>query len=265
MKIPTINNLFKYAADDSTGGGSPPKEMMQMKDPVTNEEVTIPKELESFFNHTISGTRGKIKTELQEKYQSLMQEVETKLKEKENENSEILQQLTKMKEQDMTAEERAKEQLKRLMQDNEKKLDTTAKERDNWKNLYFQHKITSDIYTSFGDVGLCNPEQTAYLFQKEGRAEIREKLNNLGEKTGEWETMMSIFIKDKDGNSQELTGSPAELFQKWINQPHNAHHLANNLRPGGGSQYGGDSSKIDPAMLQGMNPVEKLKLARNKN
>ena len=73
----------------------------------------------------------------------------------------------------------------------------------------------------------------------------------------------NIVLNATDGKIEELTGTPLEIFPKWIMQSKNAHHLANNLKPGGDSFKGKmDGSQLDPSTIEGMNSVEKLKYAR---
>lgn len=245
------------------GAGTQNNDMIQVKDPQTGVMVDVPKGLESFVNHLVSGTRGVVKRELDEKYGTLMSDVESRLKSKESENADVLSQLEELREENLTAEEKVAKKIERKLLDFEQQIQSAGKERDNWKDMFFKHKTKADIMSSFGNAVLCNPEQTSFIFLNEGRAEVREMIDNTGKGTGEYETIMSISITDKDGKVEEMSGTPLQLFEKWINQSKNAHHLQNNLQPGGGSHFSGASGdNIDPAVLKDMNPVEKLKLAR---
>ena len=130
--------------------------------------------------------------------------------------------------------------------------------------LYQQHKKHSDVYKAFGDTKLCNPSQVATLFLQEGRAEVREKLNDSGESTGDYETVLTIDISGKDGDIETLTGTPDELFGKWINQNKNSHHVKNDLAPGGGS-YSKNNFDVSSEDVSKLSPTEKLKYARQHN
>lgn len=261
-----------YVVEGDTGGsdtggdtGGVNNDMIQIKDPQTGSMVDVPKGLESFVNHLVSGTRGVVKRELEDKYGTLMGDVETQLKKKESENAEVLSQLEELRELNLTADEKAAKKIERKLSDFEKLLETADTEKNNWKEMFFQHKTRADIMSSFGSTSLCNPEQTAFIFLNEGRAEVREIIDNTGKGTGQYETVMTISITDSDGKVEELIGNPTQLFEKWINQSKNAHHLQNTQQSGGGSHFNGAAGdKIDPAALKGLNPVEKLKLARQR-
>ncbi len=255
-------------ADDGEGSGDTgnkgnQNEYKEIKDPSTGEMVKIPKTMENFVNHLISGTRGAVKKEIQTKYDGLMKEIQSKLQEKESENKSILDKLSELENANLSAGEIAKKEFKKNMDDMKSELGKHQTESAIWKSQFETLKMDSEIRDSFGSYKLCNPEQVLYLFKQEGGAKLREIINNEGEKTGKYETIVSVKITNKDGKVEELTGTSLEVFPKWIMQSKNAHHLANNLKPGGDSFKGKlDGTQIDPSVLEGMNSVEKLKYAR---
>lgn len=264
-----FKNLTKYDTDDGAGGaggaGNNDIEFISIKDPVTNEDVSVPKSLEHLVNHLISGTRGQVKKEEKKTHEEMMKKLEDQLRDRDTTNEELLSQLDVIREETMTADEKAKSKIERTLGDNQKAIDTLSGEKDKWKSMFFDHKMFSDIYSSFGDHRLCNPEQVAYLLKKDGKADVKEVYDSKGESTGKYETVLALDIKNKDGDIEEINGTPAELFEKWINQSRNAHHLVNNLQQGGGSQitpvYGDKSLEA----LKKLPPVERMKVARRQS
>ena len=263
-QVPNLRILYEGDKGDGSGAGgqSSGDDLISIKDPETGEDVQVPKRYENLLNHMVSGTRKNVKRQTKEEYTGLLSKAEERLREKEKENSDILSQFDELKQSTMTVEEKAREQVKTKLNEFQKKVELATSETEKWKGLFMKDKIYNDVYKSFGDIDLCNREQTATLFINEGRAEVREKLTDTGEATGDYETVLSISITDKDGNSETLTGLPTELFSKWVNQSKNHHHISNNLIPGGGSHSSKrrDLSGID---MSKMSPTEKLKLARS--
>jgi hypothetical protein len=259
-------DLQRFNDGDSNDNGSGDKgtqDFYEVKDPHTGDMVKVPKSLENFVNHLVSGTRGTVKKEVSQKYDELMSEVQTKLREKETENKDILEKLGELEKQNMSAEEIAKAEFKRNIDDMTNKLKTTETDRDYWKEQFHFLRTRNDIRRSFGTTKLCNNEEVVDLLCNEGNARLREIINDAGEKTGKYETILSLNIADKDGNKTAMEGTPDQLFNKWIEQDSKAHHLLINLNSGGGSRKpNSNGSDVDEAALKNMNPIEKLKYAR---
>ena len=262
--------LIMMEGDKGGGGGAddivdPPAggdEFVTIKDPVTNEDVKVPKDLQSLFNHSVSGTRTATQNKMKEEYGGILSEVELKLKTKETENEDILAQLQEIRERDMSAEEKAQEQLKVRLKEYDSKIETSNKEALKWKDMYYTDRKYRDIHGSFTGVNLCNPDQVAQLMENEGRADIREIMDSSGNATGNYETILTLNIENKDGEVVEMVGNPKELFKPWILQKKNSHHISNDLSSGGGTKFN-NVGITDGVDLSKMNPTERLKYARN--
>jgi len=228
---------IKIFYNEDTGGGdggAPAKEdspfsgtMVTKKDPVTGDEFQVPVELESRFGHFISKTRS----EIESKYKPIVE----KLQGETSELEEVKAELEKIRQENMTAEEKAQEQVTKKIKEFEGKANEAIEESQKWKSQFFSNKITTDIMQSFGKASLNNPQQTALIFQQEGNAKVEEILDEVGKGTGRYETRMTVQITNDKGEPVTIEGTPSELFERWINEDRNLHHLKNQMNPGGGS------------------------------
>lgn len=257
--------LFAYEGDDGAGGGgggpsqvqqNQDPEFVEKKDPVTGKTVRIPKEYESIIGHFISSTRS----DIEGKYKPIVEQLEN---EKANLND-VKAELDKLKEANMSAEEKAQANAKRIIDDAKVKETNALKEAATWKELFEKSTVKNDILFALGEYGsyrLCNTEQLAVLFDYEGKAKISEVLDQDGKPTGSFETRVALQLQDSKGEPVTVEGTPKELFPKWIALDRNAHHRKNELPSGGGSR----TKTNQPGLNQdfdGMNPVEKMNAAR---
>jgi hypothetical protein len=248
--------------DDDKGGDIDPKvlelakmfsgEVVEKEDPITKKSIKIPKELDAVIGHFISTTRAA--TEGQ--YKPLLE----KLEGESAELTDVKAELEKLREVNMTAEEKARADAKKVIVKHEAAVKTAEEKAAFYKNLFESEKVSNEIYGSFGDKKLCNPKQTALIFEKEGEAHLEEIIDAEGKPTNTFETRMSLMIENEDGEPIKCEGTPGELFKKWVEQEKNLHHLQNDLPPGGGSRSSGKGKgKVD---LSKLSPVERMNAAR---
>ncbi len=228
--------------------------LIEKKDPVSGLMVKLPKELDSYLGHVISHTRNSTEN----KYKPLLEKLESDTAE----FAEVKSELQKMKEMNMSLEERAAENYKRKQAEYEGKIKNLTEESSSWKTRFEHAMINNDILSSFGDVKLCNAEQTALLLRNEGKAEVVNILDSYGKPTDEFETRVSVFLtNEKTKEMEKVEGSPRDIFKKWINEDRNLHHQLNNLTPGGGSN-GGNRGKYSGKDWMSMSAEERLRRAR---
>lgn len=266
MKIEP-SNLFFYGPDngDGSGGGDEPPvfsgKMVEKTDPVSGQKIQIPVELETFFGHIISRTRDTVKTELEGKYKPLMEAMEKEA----SEGSLAKQELEKIRLEAMTAEERAAANAKKVIEEHEKARKIAVEETMIWKERFEKATIRTDIMASFGDTVLCNPEQVLLIFATEGGAKTSEAVNGEGKPTGFFETRVTLTLEDKNGNPEQVEGTPKELFKRWITLDRNLHHVANTMPTGSGSRPVGGTYKggrLSDEALMKLSPTERMKIAR---
>ena len=253
--------MIMYADDDGSGdGGGVPgegnksqNEYVERVDPVTKTKVKIPKEFDVFLGHTIASQRN----EVEGKYKPLVEQLEKEKVEFES----VKAELDRIKEESMTAEQKAQNNARKVIEENNKKLKVAEGERDQFKGLYFKTVTRNAIYGAFGDTKLCNPEQTAVLFEFAGNPSMEEIVDSSGKPTGIFEPMFIMNLSNDKGEAETVKGRAAELFKKWIDQPENYHLVQNDVSPGGGSRSdrnkGGRGINYDD-----MSPVDALTEAR---
>ena len=226
------------------------EEFIEKIDPVTKKPVKIPKNMESILGHFISTTRSSVEGQ----YKPLLEQLESES----TELKDIKAEYEKLKEQSMTAEEKARENAKKVILEHEKKAKIASEKAELWEERFKKSTIKNDILSSFSfaNVKLCNAEQTALCFETEGRARVSEIIDPDGKPTGRFETRVSVMIENDKGETEEVEGTPAEVFKKWISLERNSHHVANDITPGGGthrSSVGG--KKVDYISLS---PTERM-------
>ena len=213
------------------------------------------------LGHVISATRK----DTQGKYEGLEEQIE-KLQSENEEFKGIREEFEKIQQEKMTAEERAQLNAQKVIQEHEKKTKEATEKASVWEKLYKETVVRNEIMTSFGDSKLWNPEQVAVLFEKEGNARVEEKVDYAGKSTGQYETIVTLNIEDDKGIMELETGTPRELFPKWIKMDRNSHHLQNDLKPGGGTSQKvklQSGEKIDLSEIE--DPIERMNLAREHN
>jgi chaperonin cofactor prefoldin len=220
-------DLQLFAEDESEGGS------YTYKDPVTGIWHDLPEGANELIGHIISSTRSTVQRELKGK----LEPANKKLEELAQMNQTLTEELEALREQTMSADDKKKSEAKKEADKYTKQLDDMTKQSAQWQRKFFDMKLQSDIYSAFDDVGLYNPEQTAVVFIAEGKARIEERKDKNGNPTGDYITLVTLTLpKNENGETEEVTGTPKELFRKWVSQDRNLHHMTNGLRPGGGSR-----------------------------
>lgn len=262
--LPLGYSIFMAPPDDGNGGDPDSVKfsgkMVEKVDPVSNQKVMIPVELETFFGHTISRTRDAVKVEYESKYKPLLETLEKEA----GEGSQAKAELEKIKLEAMTAEERAQANAAKVIAEHEKVRKQATEEANTWKSRYEKSTIKTDIMSSFGDAKLCSPEQAMILFQIEGGARLSEVVNGEGKPTGEFETRVTLMLEDKNGNPEQVEGTPKELFKRWIALERNSHHVMNTMSAGSGTRPAGGykGGRINEEALMKLSPTERMKFAR---
>ena len=221
---------------------------IQKKDPVNGNVVNVPAEIEAYIGHMISTTRNSIEGQ----YKPLVESLEGKAAQV----PEIEAELQKLKEASMSAEEKAQTNAARKIAEFETIAKIKTDEATKWKAQYDKATIENSIYGAFGDTKLCNAKQTALLMESEGMAKVVEDIDSTGKHTGRYNTILELQLTNENGGLETVTGSPQELFKRWIGEERNLHHQMNNLIPGGNSSSG--SRKSGSVDYAGMNPTERL-------
>ena len=264
MSEKLIFDLQRFAEGDGSGDGDPnagngsgdgdPNAVVKLSgkfkeiiDPVSKKSVKIPVEFDAVLGHFISSTR----TNVEQQFKPLLE----KISGENTELKDIKTEYDRLKEQSMSAEERAQANAKKVIQEHEKTAKAASEEAATWKTRFERSTVRNDIFAAFGDTKLCNPGQVALLFENEGRAKVAEVIDEDGKTTGAFETRMTLTLENDKGESEKIEGTPAELFKKWIKMERNLHHVQNDIAPGAGARpHKSMAGKIDP----NLSPVERM-------
>ena len=240
-----INNNFnlQFFGD---GGILPATDTIDYTDPLTGALVKIPEEMKSLMGHVITKTRKDVTKTFEERNKPILEKMESMAAE----NEEMAASIIELRESSMSGDEKKKAEKEKIRAEAEKALKVATEQAAHWQGQFYKMKQEVDIYRSFEDSKLCNPEQAAVLFMTEGGAKVEEIKDAAGNPTGKYTTMMTLSLpKGEDGEFEEVTGTPADLFKRWVSQNKNLHHLENGLKPGGGSKPG--EGKQQPTGLKG--------------
>ena len=247
-------------AGNGDGGKGKAPEFIEKLDPVTKKPVKIPKEIDTLIGHYISSTREAAKKD----YEPLLEKINT-LESENKEFTAVKEELERLRLENMSAEDRAREEVKKVLKESEKQVKTASEEKEYYKNLFERQTIKNDIYSSYENVKLCNPEQVTVLFENEGKARVEKVYGEDGKPTGEYETRVTLMMEDKDKNPEKVEGTPKELFKRWIALERNAHHIQNDIVAGSGAMKNKtvmkDGKKIG---IMDLSPVERLNAARDR-
>lgn len=249
--------MFRDEDEGTKGGGGEEGlklsgKFVEKVDPVSKQKIKIPAEFESVLGHFISFTRN----EAEGRFKPMLEALENE----KADLSGIKAEYEKLKEASMTAEERAQSNAKKVIDEHEKNRKKAEDERDRFKGLFFQTIVRNDILSSFGDTKLFNPQQVAVLFEQEGRAVPEELVDSSGKPTGKWGTKMTLSLENDKGETEEVSGSPSELFKRWIGLDRNLHHVQNDIPSGSGTRQNQNSKgKVDFSKLS---PTERMNAAR---
>jgi hypothetical protein len=249
-----MQRFAEDGGDDGAGEAEPKIEYIDKKDPETGQSFKIPKDLEPIIGHFISSTRK----EVEKRYKPMVEALESE----KAEFGDIKAEYEKLKEANMTAEERAQANAKRVIEEHERKTKAIVEESEKYRQLFFDTTKRNDIMSAFAGFDLCNPMQTAILLEAEGRARVEEKIDNDGKPTGFYETRITLNIQNDKGETETIDGTPEELFKRWINLDRNLHHIKNPLNPGAGTRHvNGKTGKQD---FSNLSPVERMRAARGR-
>ena len=241
-------NFLKLFPDDGAqpGGGDQTPEMMSILDPVTKQNVEIPKSVNDLIGHMISTERKITRDTVKKEFAPFM----TSLESLKGENEELAKEVEKFKESQMDEKQKATAQAERQQKEIENKMKSLEDKSLFWQAKCFEMQKKDDVRKAIGDVNLRNPEQTVQLFLLEGDAKVEQIFDDTGKGTNEYRTYLKMSLLNEQNQVEEVTGTPSELFSRWVNQPQNQHHIANNLTPGAGSQKGSQTGSSEKTITR---------------
>jgi hypothetical protein len=246
--------------DPGQNPGAGEQSLKEIKDPVSGKMVKVPADVESLIGHMVSTTRKKA----DEDYKPILDKV-SKLEGTEGELEDLKSQLEKMRLDSLSAEERAAENAKKVIQEAKKEAEFSKQETGAWKKRFEETTVRNDILSAFAGTKLCNPEQVAILLEREGNARVEEIIDsNSGKPTGRFETRVTLTIEDEKGKKETLDGTPKELFKKWISMEVNSHHVQVDIKPGAGTGKKVQLPSGEKVDMSTLDPVARMNIERER-
>lgn len=256
--IKRLNNIF-YAADGADGGGGEGEgdNFVVMTDPLTQQPVKIPKELESFIGHVATSNRKAGKASIKNDLEGVNEQLEEA-------KAELLDLRGKMKNAGAGDKqvENIKAEYEKMIGDLKKNNDTKSAEADKWRSQFEEYKVLSDINSALSGYDLFNAQQTVDLIRTQGKAKLHEKIDlATGAGTGQFETKLTLTLPDESGAMRPVELGAGDAIKKFFAVESNAFHLKNKLTPGGGSTgsnlNNGGVGKITRGAFDRMTPIQK--------
>lgn len=214
------------------------QEVFEFKNPQNGQIVPLPKkvgdvDLQALIGQTIGKSYQNAKKEVETKYNPQLEQLKQAIQSKDATLEELQRKVQEFEEASLSEKERFQKQIEREKNSYLKQLDETSKKAEQFQSYFKNEKMNNEIYSAFSGFELVNPEQTMILLKTIGKADVKEI-------DGTFKTVLTINI---DGVNEELT--PKEAVAKWLALPENAHHLRNNLKPGGGTSTNGGRKSAD--------------------
>lgn len=242
------SDVFNYSGEFET-----------IVDPLTSTDVKVPKELVGLLGHIRTTERNATKKKTDEELKTLLSELEAS----KGDNAAIAAKLQEIEDLNLTAEQRATKKFQATIKGLEEANEAEKAKTDAYRKKFEDKLILTDVFASFDTITqpLCNAQNTADLFIREGQAKAVEVLNEDGEGSGVYETRLSLTIKEKD-ESKQYEGTASELFEKWVKQSHNIYQIQSTAIPGADTRITrGQIGKVNPE-FENLSPVERLKIVR---
>jgi hypothetical protein len=217
---------------------SPPDETFNFLDPKTKKQLDLPKNVGDInLQGLIGNVIEKSKTDASRENKKLKSDLEAlrlQIEDVSTSKEDLLAKIQEFEDAKLSQEEQAQKKAQREIEKYQKSVAEMQKTADQYKALFEQKSIDTDIYGSIGSHDVFNPEQAMIFFKNRFKPYLVQNEN------GMYETKVKIPI---DGIEEEL--NVKEAFDKFIAMPENQNLLKNNLQPGGGTSTEGGRKSAD--------------------
>jgi len=224
--------------DPPTPPADPPKD-----DPPSSTPSDPPKG-KTYTQAEFDSHMAKARTKYQGETQKAVEELEAlraKASLTSQERSELDERIETLSNTLLTKEEVAKKDLAREQKKHQKEIEDATKERDAWKTRFTSSTIVRSLTDAAVKHKAIVPSQIVSILQPDTR--LVEVLDSDGQPTGNYEAKTKVVQTDKDGKTQTLELSVADVV-KQMRESEDSNHL--NLFEGdgvGGVGGGNKSSK----------------------
>lgn len=230
------------------------QEFIVMKNPITSEEISVPKNLQPYIQDIVRFNKQSGKQTMETENTTLKEQLET-----------LTNQFNEFKE---TAGKKKAEPEEDVIKKYNEVIDgLTAKlnqsEEDKQKTLkeYQNQKISNDLHSALAAFEansgsqVHNKNQLVELMKVVNGATLKENIDlSTGTGLGTFETVLNIVQKDESGATRPVELSAIEAVSTFLSMDENSFHLKNKLTAGGGTRNGNsnhnNNDKFDQAYLE---------------
>jgi hypothetical protein len=229
-----LNESHKAGGSDKVGekGDKPDFEDLKKNNPGFQE----------IFDYAIGKGRGEVerkmsqeKEELKERNKQVLadfRKLETDFRGTDAERKDLRAKIEKLEEQMMSSEEISAKRLKEQREAQERERKAISKERDTFKQNYFDNLIDTAIMGQLtADLDAYNPKQVVSLARE--NCDVVEVLDESGKPTGKYTVKYTTY---DDEAGEDRTYKFAEGFKKWAELEQNDNLFKKRLH--GGSDDG---------------------------
>ncbi len=179
----------------------------------------------------------------------------------EQQRKELEDQVTALREASMTTEERAKSALARKEQEYSGKLVTTENERDGWKDKYTQTRINNALLSAANSNELKPFHSDDIVNALGNNTFLKELVDDLGKKTGEFTVLVKFDDIDKDGKTTVVEMDPGQVVSKMSKMTRWSHLFQSSKISGSGGSASTTGEEVDLIKLAQTDTKKFLELA----
>lgn len=238
--------------DTVTGGGGDDDE----------EEKKIRSTFNDEQNKRINDIIAKEKRRLKAKNEEIIKNLEGLKKEKnlsDQQKKELQQRIDELERQTMSKEEIAKKEREKLEKQHKETMESVAKDRDHWRNLY----VSSTKERSLTDAAIrgeaYNPKQIVQILTNQ--TTVKETVDSEGKPTGVFSTIVHFEDVDSEGKPMTFEITPEEAMTRMKDLPEKYGNLFKSGVAGGLGAAGsnGSTKRLDFSKMSAEQYMEQRK------
>jgi hypothetical protein len=241
-----MKRLFRYAqpwrsfyeGSDSTSTSPPPPPPPPPPPAVPDDEK--PTLSQKQLNAALADDRRRHKEQVDKTVQQLEDLKKSKtISDKERDS--LQSRITELNDSMLTKEQLADKEKRTILEKHKTELDTTSKDRDNWKGLFNKEMVTRSIQDEAIKSEAFNPNQIVQLLQVNSR--LVEVLDANGSPVpGQYQTKVQMADTDKEGKPVVLDLTVPEAIKRMKERVDEFGNLFKSGVSGGLGQGGGGKS-----------------------
>jgi len=195
--------------------------------------------IQEILGHAIAKERKQTKEKVTSEYSKYVDELNQYKADYET----TATRLKEIEEKDLSQKDKEILELKRQVEGFTKKQkefeDKASQNFEQFKN----ERIKGDVLSSFSGYELHNLNHAFNQFKADTKIDFEQ------DQEGNYKTIVSATLPNEEGAFETVTGTPQEVFSKWIALESNSYLLKNSLKPGGGTSKTGNMSTVDPSKM----------------